>query len=237
MRILYVEDNLANLALVQRLARIGNHEVISHPDGESTLAYFDHDRPDLVLMDVQLKGALNGLEVVRTLRERGHKTPIIALTAYAMVGDRERCLEAGCDDYLPKPLPVEQLVEFFQQYDSKNAGAPPSQAAATGDSQLPESHGADGKRTVSIPSIENAPVPTAVGNASPPALTATPEPEATANVNQPSAEVKLEPPDRMITASTNAENASPTAPGKPTEALNAASPEQPSSVESNSPPD
>jgi len=121
MRILYVEDNLANLSLVQRLARVGDHEVISHPDGEAALANIDQDKPDLILMDVQLKGALTGLEVVKALRARGHNTPIIALTAYAMVGDRERCLEAGCDDYLPKPLPVEQLVEFFQRYDPKKA--------------------------------------------------------------------------------------------------------------------
>jgi CheY-like chemotaxis protein len=119
MRILYVEDNLANLSLVQRLARIGDHEVISHPDGETALANMEQDKPDLILMDVQLKGTLTGLEVVKALRARGNKTPIIALTAYAMVGDRERCLEAGCDDYLPKPLPVEQLVEFFQRYDPK----------------------------------------------------------------------------------------------------------------------
>jgi|FLYN01.1.fsa_nt_gi CheY-like chemotaxis protein len=128
MRILYVEDNQANLLLVQRLARIGNHEVISHPDGETTLAYFEQDKPDLVLMDVQLRGALNGLEVVKILRERGHKTPIIALTAYAMVGDRERCLEAGCNAYLPKPMPVEQLIEYFEQFDPKHTDAGPVNA-------------------------------------------------------------------------------------------------------------
>jgi len=121
MRILYVEDNLTNLMLVQRLARIGNHEVISHGDGETALAHFEQDKPDLVLMDIQLGGTMNGLDDVKALRLRGHKTPIIALTAYAMVGDRERCLEAGCDAYLPKPLLVEELVEFFQRLDPKKA--------------------------------------------------------------------------------------------------------------------
>jgi CheY-like chemotaxis protein len=120
MRILYVEDNQTNLMLVERLARIGSHEVISHSDGEAALANFETDKPDLVLMDVQLGGVLNGLDVVKTLRERGHKLPIIALTAYAMVGDRERCLAAGCDAYLPKPLPVEELVDLFQRFDPKN---------------------------------------------------------------------------------------------------------------------
>lgn len=130
MRILYVEDNPTNLSLVQRLARIGNHQVISHPDGESALADFESDKPDLVLMDVQLQGAMNGLEIVKALRERGYRTPIIALTAYAMVGDRERCLEAGCDDYLPKPLSVERLVDLFKRYDSTNGQAPTMPAAA-----------------------------------------------------------------------------------------------------------
>lgn len=121
MRILYVEDNQANLMLVQRLARLGSHVVISHPDGETALTQFEQDKPDLVLIDVQLGGAMNGLDVVKALRTRGHKTPIIALTAYAMVGDRDRCLEAGCDAYLPKPLPVEELVEMFQRYTLKSA--------------------------------------------------------------------------------------------------------------------
>jgi two-component system cell cycle response regulator DivK len=121
MRILYVEDNLTNLSLVQRLARIGNHHVINHADGETALANFDRDKPDLVLMDVQLKGILNGLDVVKELRARGIKTPIIAVTAYAMLGDRERCLEAGCDAYLAKPLPIEQLVALFERYDPKPA--------------------------------------------------------------------------------------------------------------------
>lgn len=121
MRILYVEDNQANLMLVQRLARLGSHVVISHPDGETALTDFEQDKPDLVLIDVQLGGAMNGLDVVKALRTRGHKTPIIALTAYAMVGDRDRCLEAGCDAYLPKPLPVEELVELFQRYTPRPA--------------------------------------------------------------------------------------------------------------------
>jgi CheY-like chemotaxis protein len=144
MRILYVEDNLANLALVQRLARIGNHEIISHPDGETALARFQQDKPDLVLMDIQLKGVLNGLEVVTKLRERGYETPIIALTAYAMVGDRDRCLQAGCNEYLPKPLPIEQLVEFFERFDPKNTAPDLAQKPPTSDVLKSVQVGADG---------------------------------------------------------------------------------------------
>ncbi|MBC8171615.1 MAG: response regulator [Anaerolineae bacterium] len=119
MRILYVEDNPANLFLVKRVARMGGHEVINYIDGEDALANFIRDKPDLVLMDIQLAGELSGLDVVQRLRTIGHKTPIIAVTAYAMIGDRERFLTAGCDDYLAKPLPIPRLVELIEHY-SKN---------------------------------------------------------------------------------------------------------------------
>lgn len=116
MKILYVEDNPANLFLVKRIATIGGHTVLSYIDGEEALRNFADDAPDLVLMDVQLAGDLTGLDVVRKIREQGYNTPIIAVTAYAMIGDRNRCLEAGCDDYIAKPLPVGRLVEMFQHY-------------------------------------------------------------------------------------------------------------------------
>ncbi|MDX2163317.1 MAG: response regulator [bacterium] len=123
MRILYVEDNPANLSLLQRIARMGGHEVVTYTEGESALQNFDKDRPDLVLMDVQLAGGLSGLDVVRQIRARGHKLPIVAVTAYAMTGDRERCIEAGCDTYIAKPLPVAQLVELVQMYETQLKGA------------------------------------------------------------------------------------------------------------------
>lgn len=111
MRILYVEDNPANVFLVKRVAQ--GHDIINYVDGEEALRNIDQDRPDLILMDIQLAGTLNGLEVVRALRAKGIKTPIVAVTAYAMVGDRERCLAAGCDDYIPKPLPISQLLAII----------------------------------------------------------------------------------------------------------------------------
>jgi len=117
IRILYVEDNQANVFLVKRVARMGNHEVITLADGAEVLAQFAKLAPDLVLMDVQIAGDLDGLEVVRRLRQQGYTTPMIAVTAYAMVGDEERCLQAGCDGYLPKPLPIPRLVELFAHYD------------------------------------------------------------------------------------------------------------------------
>ena len=117
MKIMYVEDNPANISLLQRIARMGGHEVINYTNGETALEKFPQDNPDLVLMDLQLEGSIGGLDVVRMLRERGFKTPIIAVTAYAMVGDRERCLAAGCSGYLSKPLPVSELVELVKEHE------------------------------------------------------------------------------------------------------------------------
>ena len=115
MRILYVEDNQANVYLVKRVAR--NHTVINYIDGEEALRNFERDNPDLVLMDIQLAGRLDGIDVVKKLRSDGHTIPIIAVTAYAMVGDRERCIAAGCNDYISKPLPIPKLVTLFQEHD------------------------------------------------------------------------------------------------------------------------
>jgi two-component system cell cycle response regulator DivK len=131
MRILYVEDNPANLFLVQRVARMGNHEIIHYGEGQPALDHFKDDKPDLVLMDIQLPGLLSGLDVVKALRAAGHKTPIVAVTAYAMSGDREKCLEAGCDGYLSKPLPVGELVELFKRHDTAVKPAEPVMPTVT----------------------------------------------------------------------------------------------------------
>ncbi len=110
---------------------MGGHEVINYTNGEHALDHFEQDHPDLVLMDLQLEGRVTGLDVVRQLRERGFKTPIVAVTAYAMVGDRERCIDAGCNSYLSKPLPVAELVELVQDYESRQQQEPPAQAGET----------------------------------------------------------------------------------------------------------
>lgn len=130
MKIMYVEDNPANISLLQRIARMGGHQVINYTNGDHVLDSFAQDEPQLVLMDLQLEGRMTGLEIVRALRARGFTTPIIAVTAYAMVGDRERCLEAGCDAYLSKPLPVTELVELVQTYEAKYKAAGAAEPAA-----------------------------------------------------------------------------------------------------------
>lgn len=179
MRILYVEDNEANLSLVQRVARMGNHEVIAYTSGEDALKNFIKDKPDLVLMDVQLSGALSGLDVVRKLRQQGQKVPIVAVTAYAMVGDKERTIEAGCDAYLSKPLPVGELVEMIKRYDSEldedktqipeppaESLSKPAEATAPSASQ-PDP---DGDKATVIPQMDEEPAPVSRGpNAAKPA--------------------------------------------------------------------
>jgi two-component system cell cycle response regulator DivK len=171
MRIMYVEDNPANISLLQRIARMGGHEVINYTDGELALTRFKADNPDLVLMDLQLEGRIGGLEVVRELRAQGFTTPIVAVTAYAMVGDRERCLDAGCDGYLSKPLPVGDVVELVHKYEvivkSKDVVAPDTVT-----------------QTVEIPSPSLTPVaPTSAAAAPAPATSAaTPTPEPVAPI-------------------------------------------------------
>jgi CheY-like chemotaxis protein len=125
VRILYVEDNTTNVILVQRVANMGKHEVVNYDDGQDALDKFDQAKPDLILLDVQLRGPLTGLDVARTLREKGCVLPIIAVTAYAMKGDRQLCLDAGCDDYLPKPISVSELVTVFKRYGEAVAAGKP----------------------------------------------------------------------------------------------------------------
>lgn len=119
MKILYVEDNPTNVYLLQRVARMGDHEIVNFIDGDEALRLYDSIKPDLILMDIQLAGEKTGIDVVRVLRERGVTVPIVAVTAYAMVGDRERCLAAGCDDYLAKPLAIPRLVDILKTYSAQ----------------------------------------------------------------------------------------------------------------------
>ena len=117
MRIAYVEDNSTNLALVERVASMNQHTVVSYMEGEVAKEALLHERFDLILMDVELAGEVSGLQVVRFLRANGIQTPIVAVTAYAMTGDRDKCMEAGCNDYLPKPMPIAELLALLNRYE------------------------------------------------------------------------------------------------------------------------
>ncbi len=107
-RILYVEDNLRNRVLVKRVLMIEDFEVDEAEDGASGFQKATSDDYDLILMDINLPD-IDGYEVTRKLRSAEIITPIVALTANAMVGDEQKALAAGCDGYITKPIDIDQL--------------------------------------------------------------------------------------------------------------------------------
>ncbi len=113
-RILIVEDNEMNRDMLSRRLVRASFEVSIAVDGEEGVALATELRPDLVLMDMSLP-KLDGWTATRQIKERLPAMPIIALTAHAMDGDRERALEAGCDDYDTKPVDITRLVDKIQK--------------------------------------------------------------------------------------------------------------------------
>lgn len=106
--ILYIEDNLENRKLVSRLLTASGFEIHTAVDGPDGLTYVQEQTPDLILMDISMP-AMDGYTVTTKMRQLPHldQTPIIALTANVMKGDRERSLKAGCDGYIQKPISVD----------------------------------------------------------------------------------------------------------------------------------
>jgi len=118
VRILYVEDVLPNLALVERIASMGNHQVIHYPTAEEALAHLADDQPDLILADIHLEGPMNGIEFVRQVRAQGWTQPTVVVTAYETGNVRAESFEAGCNAFLSKPLQVRELWHLIQTYDT-----------------------------------------------------------------------------------------------------------------------
>lgn len=132
-RILVIEDNPANLELMLYLLRAYKHEALGAEAGEKGLALARSERPDLVVCDIQLPG-IDGYEVVRRLKSDPATTslPVIAVTAFAMVGDRDRVLSAGFDGYIGKPIAPESFVGEVEQFLGPKAnGMPPRHGGAT----------------------------------------------------------------------------------------------------------
>jgi two-component system, cell cycle response regulator DivK len=114
-KILIVEDNEMNLdMLTRRLSRRG-YEIVSAIDGVEGLQLASYERPDLILMDMSLP-KMDGWEATRHLKanEETASIPVIALTAHAMVGDREKAIQAGCDDYDTKPVELSRLLSKIE---------------------------------------------------------------------------------------------------------------------------
>jgi len=121
-RILLVEDNEKNMKLLRDVLTAKGYRILEATSGEEAVTLTLAEEPRLVLMDVQLPG-IDGVEALRRIREdaRTIGITVLALTAQAMDGDRERCLEAGMNGYISKPIRVEELVAAI-------LGTPPARA-------------------------------------------------------------------------------------------------------------
>jgi two-component system, sensor histidine kinase and response regulator len=119
LRILLAEDNVVNQVLAVRLLEKRGHQVTLAANGKEALAALEKNSFDLVFMDVQMP-EVDGFEATAAIRQKektsGSHLPVIAMTAHAMVGDKERCVEAGMDDYISKPIRLQELNELLDRY-------------------------------------------------------------------------------------------------------------------------
>jgi two-component system, sensor histidine kinase and response regulator len=124
LKVLLAEDNAVNRKLATTLLEKRGHTVVVTENGRDALDALERESVDLVLMDVQMP-VMDGLEATRIIREKEQSTgghlPIIALTAHAMKGDRERCLAAGADDYVAKPIRIAELLAVMNRVTTGTA--------------------------------------------------------------------------------------------------------------------
>jgi CheY-like chemotaxis protein len=115
-RVLYVEDNEMNRDMLSRRLQRRGFEVLIAGDGEQGVTLAAAEKPDLILMDMSLP-VLDGWEATRRIKAAPatRRIPIIGLTAHAMAADRDKCLEAGCDDYDTKPVELGRLLEKIER--------------------------------------------------------------------------------------------------------------------------
>jgi signal transduction histidine kinase/ActR/RegA family two-component response regulator len=114
-KILVAEDDPANQALFEVLLKKSGCQFTIVPDGKEALDKIMAENFDLVLMDMQMPN-MNGFDATKAIRRAGIEVPIIAVTAFAIVGDSKKCLDAGCNDYLSKPIDIEELNKTIEQY-------------------------------------------------------------------------------------------------------------------------
>ena len=119
--ILIIEDNQLNLKLVKTLLQIEKHQVLEAGDAEYGLEIAKEQVPDLILMDIQLPG-MSGLEATRIIKQDPELMgiPVVALTSFAMQGDEEKAMEAGCEGYITKPIDTREFTKTLAQYYSNN---------------------------------------------------------------------------------------------------------------------
>jgi len=126
-KILYIEDNEQNFYLVNFILSARGHELIWAKDGRTGLETAGRANADLILLDIQLP-VMDGYAVAQALRENAAlaNTPIVALTSYAMTGDREKALAAGCNGHIEKPIDPRTFAAQIEQYLSGADGDRPS---------------------------------------------------------------------------------------------------------------
>jgi CheY-like chemotaxis protein len=114
-RILLVEDNVTNMLVTSDYLNDKGYQIIAAANGLEAVERALENQPDLILMDIQMPG-ISGLEAIQRLRAAPgfDSVPIIALTALAMPGDKERCLEAGANEYLAKPVSLKALTQMIE---------------------------------------------------------------------------------------------------------------------------
>jgi len=114
--VLVIEDDELNLKLVKEMLRLRNYRTIEAMDAETGIQMARRHKPDLILMDIHLP-KMDGLSATRIIKsdENLKQIPIVALTALAMADDREKALEAGCDDYVTKPFRLQNLLKAIDQ--------------------------------------------------------------------------------------------------------------------------
>jgi two-component system, cell cycle response regulator DivK len=121
-KVLIIEDNDRNRKLVKIILEANKYEVIEAETGEEALKYLQNNKPDVILLDIQLPN-MSGITLAKMLKssEETKNIPIIAVTAYAMKGDKERMLEAGCDAYVSKPIDTRQLPLMVAEMIKKDS--------------------------------------------------------------------------------------------------------------------
>ena len=116
-RILIIEDQEDNRQIIHDVLSASGYESIEATTGEEGLAFAEREKPDLILMDIQLPG-MDGYEVTRRIKANValHHIPIIAVTSYALSGDDQKAFAAGCDGYVTKPVSPKVLLRKIKEY-------------------------------------------------------------------------------------------------------------------------
>ena len=160
LRVLLAEDGLVNQRVAVGLLERRGHRVVVATNGEEAVRALEGDHFDIVLMDVQMP-VMDGLEATQIVRQRekqlGVRTPVIAMTAAAMKGDREKCLASGMDDYLSKPIDPEHLSDMLAKYTFRDPDSrDPDESALAGNASEHGAVAAPPEKTTCIIDVEEA---------------------------------------------------------------------------------